>query len=142
MNVRRGLVAVALVAAFAAPRPTLASCAAPSVGTMPDERRAGQLVLLMVEGWTSACDDTGGTCAGCGDCSVDEPDVNEIERVVVELSRPGMDPIRLVSFETAETTTYVEEIRLPRDLEPGRYRVRASGYPVGGHASSRLVIVR
>lgn len=96
----------------------------------------------MVENWTTVCDDNGGECAGCGDCSVDEVEDNEIERVVVDLTRPGMDPIRLASFETAETTTFVEEVRLPRDLEPGNYRLLATGLPVGGHARSQLTIVR
>lgn len=139
---RRVVVLVCLAAVTVLPQPGRAACAAPSIRAMPAERRAGQLVLVTGEDWVSGCDDvvgdecTGG-CAGCPD--VVEPE--KIEEVVVELRGEGAEPVRLYTADVSRFSSFAEEVRLPRDLEPGRYRIVAITEQDGYWARARLVIV-
>lgn len=141
-GVRRMVVLLCFAWIAVAPQPGRAACAAPTVGAMPNARRAGQLVLLTGEDWSNGCDDTGG--GDVGGCSrsrdAGDEDGPAIDTVVIDISRRGMSPIELATVDVRGSSSFAEEVRLPRDLEPGRYRIRAHGIPGGGRTWSPLVI--
>jgi hypothetical protein len=140
--VRRLALLVGLAVVAIGPQASRASCAAPTVNAEPDARRAGQLVLITGESWTTGCDDVGGMCSGCGSCEppgVVEPE--EMESVTIELVGRGIEPVELETLGRDELGSFALELRLPRDLEPGRYRVVARAAPTGERSSARLAIV-
>lgn len=139
---RRLALLVCLGVVAVGPQAGNASCAAPSVRAAPSERRAGQLVLITGEAWTSGCDDVVTSCSGCGACEQPgavEPE--EMESITLELVRPGTPPIELRTLGREQLGSFAEELRLPPDLEPGRYRVVARAAPTGDRAWARLLIV-
>lgn len=140
---RRLAVLLCLALVTVVPHAGEASCAAPSISVMPHERRAGKLVLVTGTAWEGPCDDTGGACAGCGDCSIEDEEeaVVEVDEVVLEISRPGMAPVELATVDVDGSAALAEEVRLPRSLEPGRYRITARARPAGGRVWTRLLVV-
>lgn len=141
MNVRRLLLAAVAFGAFAVPEPTSAGCAGPTVSATPKDRRAGQLVLVAGEGWTAVCDDQGEMCSGCVSCSPGDDNAPAIERIVLELVPRDGPPIELHTIDLPEFASFAEELRLPADLEPGRYKVRATGMPGKYVTTDPLTIV-
>lgn len=118
------------------PQRGVAGCSGPTVDVAPNARRAGQVVLVTGRHWVGFCDDEGETC-GCTGCSDDGR--QETERVVLELRRGGSST-PLETVDVSQTDSFALEVRLPGDLEPGRYRVVARGIPTRDEASAPLRI--
>ncbi len=134
---RRLVVLLCLAAVTVVPQRGVAGCSGPTVDVAPNARRAGQLVLVTGRHWVGFCDDEGETC-GCTGCS-DDDGRQETERVVLELRRGGSS-IPLKTVDVSETDSFALEVRLPRDLESGRYRVVGRGIPAGDEAWTPLRI--
>lgn len=135
---RRLVVLLCLAGVAVVPQRGLAGCSGPTVDAAPDARRAGQVVLVTGRHWVGFCDDEGETCGGCGGCSEDV-DREEVDRVVLELRRGG-STTPLETVDVSETDSFASEVRLPRALEPGRYRLVARGIPTADEAWAPLRI--
>lgn len=120
-----------------------ASCAAPTVGASPNDRRAGDLVLVTGEDWGGSCADSQ-SCGACGKCTTEEDGGAPVREVTILLERAGTDgpPVELDTIDLDGRSSFAAEIRLPRRLRPGHYFVTALGDPAGERSRTPLRIVR
>lgn len=134
---------LALAALTLAPAPGEASCPAPSIRAMPNERRPGDLVLLTGEDWGGSCVDSE-SCGACGKCTSEEERSVPVREVTILLARAGSDEaeVELTTIELDQTGTFASEVRLPRGLRAGQYVMTAVGEPAGERARGTLRIVR
>jgi hypothetical protein len=135
-----------LIAAFGL-SPAHAACAAPSVLLDgPSRLSVGDSLTVRGEFWTNECNDT--TVCGNGGCGRDNCVGGEPERplrnITIVMTRPGGlgTPIVLAEgVDAAPDLTFDQEVVIPPQASPGRYRLGA--YAPGGDVflSPRIRIV-